>query len=93
MAEQPKEVNVDVDKVELEPSDDEEVITKPEDIEETETPSDKSSTEEKPDETIEDEEGDEDKEKLITEIDGKLGDSVEKVLLVKTILDIMEPQN
>lgn len=35
-------------------------------------------------------EGGEDKEKLITEINRQLGDSVEKVLLIKTILDSME---
>jgi hypothetical protein len=59
MAEQQKEVNVDVDKVELEPSEaeeGEEVITKPEDIEEKETPSDESSTEKEPSETEEGEE-------------------------------------
>lgn len=32
----------------------------------------------------------EDKEQLITEINKKLGDSVEKMLLIKTILDSME---
>lgn len=37
------------------------------------------------------EEGD-DKEQLIAEINRKLGDSVEKVLLIKTILDSMEAQ-
>ena len=58
MAEQKKEVNVDVDKVELESSETEEgeeVITKPEDIEEEETPSE-PSTEKKPSETKEGEE-------------------------------------
>lgn len=35
----------------------------------------------------------EDKEQLITEINRKLGDSVEKVLLIKTILDSMEGQD
>lgn len=34
----------------------------------------------------------EDKEKLLAEIDQQLGDSVEKILLVKTILDSMEEQ-
>ncbi len=34
----------------------------------------------------------EDKEQLITEINQQLGDSVEKVLLIKTILDSMEAQ-
>jgi nanoRNase/pAp phosphatase (c-di-AMP/oligoRNAs hydrolase) len=34
----------------------------------------------------------EDKEQLIAEINQKLGDSVEKVLLIKTILDPMEEQ-
>jgi restriction system-associated AAA family ATPase len=33
-----------------------------------------------------------DKEQLIGEINRKLGDSVEKVLLIKTIFDSMEPQ-
>ena len=32
----------------------------------------------------------EDKEQLITEIDQQLGDSVEKVMLIKTILNSME---
>jgi hypothetical protein len=67
MTEEQKEVNVDVERVELESSDaeeGEEVITKPEDIEEKETPSD-SSTEKEPNETKEEEEG---KEKLITQI-------------------------
>jgi restriction system-associated AAA family ATPase len=35
----------------------------------------------------------EDKEQLIAEINRQLGDSVEKVLLIKTILDSMEGQN
>ncbi|MBU4261348.1 MAG: restriction system-associated AAA family ATPase [Proteobacteria bacterium] len=35
----------------------------------------------------------EDKESLITEINQQLGDSVEKVLLIKTILDSMESQS
>ncbi len=35
----------------------------------------------------------EDKEKLIEEINRKLGDSVEKVLLIKTIMDSMEAQD
>jgi restriction system-associated AAA family ATPase len=35
----------------------------------------------------------EDKEQLITEINRQLGDSVEKMLLIKTILDSMEGQN
>jgi len=35
----------------------------------------------------------EDKEQLITEINQKLGDSVEKLLLIKTILDSMEGQS
>jgi hypothetical protein len=34
----------------------------------------------------------EDKERLIAEINQRLGDSVEKVLLIKTILDSMEGQ-
>lgn len=34
----------------------------------------------------------EDRKKLIAEIDGQLGDSVEKILLIKTILDRMEEQ-
>jgi len=58
MAEEKKEVNTDVEKIELEPSESEEgeeVITKPEDIEGEGTPSE-SSTEEKPSETEEDKE-------------------------------------
>lgn len=35
----------------------------------------------------------EDKEKLIAEINSQLGDSVEKMLLIKTILDSMEPKH
>lgn len=35
----------------------------------------------------------EDKEKLIAEINSQLGDSVEKMLLIKTILDSMEPRH
>ena len=35
----------------------------------------------------------EDKEQLITEIDERLGDSVEKVMLIKTILDSMETKD
>lgn len=35
---------------------------------------------------------DEDKDQLITEINQQLGDSVEKMLLIKTILDRMEAQ-
>jgi len=35
----------------------------------------------------------EDKEKIIEEINLKLGDSVEKILLIKTILDSMEEQD
>jgi hypothetical protein len=35
----------------------------------------------------------EDKEQLITEINRQFGDSVEKMLLIKTILDSMEGQN
>jgi len=80
MAEQQKEVNVDVDKVELEPSETEEgeeVITKPEDIEEKETPSDESSTEKEPSETKEEEEGGEEKEKLITQIRKEKGEPSE----------------
>lgn len=68
MAEEKKEVNVDVEKIELKPSEPEEgeeIITKLEDIEEKGTPSE-SSSEEKPSETKEGEEGD--KEKLITQI-------------------------
>ena len=37
-------------------------------------------------------ENDEDKEQLITEINQQLGDSVEKMLLIKIILDSMEGQ-
>jgi hypothetical protein len=57
MPEEKKEVNVDVDKIELEPSEteeDEEVITKPEDIDGEETPSE-SSTEKEPSDATEDE--------------------------------------
>ena len=60
MAEEQKEVNIDVEKVELKPSEDQEgegVITKPEDIEEKETLSEESSTEKEPSETTEGEEG------------------------------------
>lgn len=39
------------------------------------------------------EEGNEDKEALITEIHQQLGDSVEKVLLIKAILDSDQPDN
>lgn len=39
------------------------------------------------------EQGTEDKEALITEIHRKLGDSVEKVLLIKSILDSDQPNN
>lgn len=39
------------------------------------------------------EEGHEDKETLITEINQQLGDSVEKLLLIKTILDTEQPAN
>lgn len=39
------------------------------------------------------EQGDEDKEALITEIHRQLGDSVEKVLLIKAILDSDPPRN
>lgn len=35
----------------------------------------------------------EDKDQLITEINQQLGDSVEKMLLIKTILDSMEAQS
>jgi predicted ATP-binding protein involved in virulence len=37
--------------------------------------------------------GGEDKEQILTEINQQLGDSVEKVLLIKTILDRMETGN
>jgi len=37
------------------------------------------------------EEGHEDRETLITEINQQLGDSVEKLLLIKTILDGNQP--
>ena len=82
MAEEKKEVNIDVDKVELEPSEteeDEEIITKPEDIEEKETPSEESSTEKEPSETEEEEEGEEgeEKEKLITQIRKEKGEPSE----------------
>ena len=39
------------------------------------------------------EQGAEDKESLITEIHQQLGDSVEKVLLIKAILDSDQPGN
>ncbi|MFJ5505600.1 restriction system-associated AAA family ATPase [Pectobacterium carotovorum] len=39
------------------------------------------------------EEGHEDKETLITKINQQLGDSVEKLLLIKTILDTEQPDN
>ena len=39
------------------------------------------------------ENADENKDELITEINQQLGDSVEKMLLIKTILDSMEAQS
>jgi len=69
----------DVEKVELEPSLDEEgeeVITKPEDIEEKETPSE-SPAEKEPSETEEEEEEGEEKEKLITQIRKEKGEPSE----------------
>jgi len=81
MAESQKEVNIDVDKIELEPSEPEEgeeIITKFEDIEEKETPSDESSTEKEPSETEEgEEEESEEKEKLITQIRKEKGEPSE----------------
>src|SRR4030042_1093334 len=81
MADEQKEVNIDVDKVELEVSETEEgeeLITKPEDIEEKGTPADESSTEKEPSETKEEEEGKEQgKEKLITQIRQEKGEPSE----------------